>query len=70
MAPLDRVPALLLASALLLVGLTLVPAAAPLASACTGSTHTVETVCGHETPRDYADCYLYENGPLRWTTCL
>ena len=64
-----RVRTLLLASAFLFVGLTLSPAA-PVASACQSDLHTIQVVCLHETPKDYASCYLFEYGPLLWTNCV
>jgi hypothetical protein len=55
---------------LLLVGVTLAPSAVPVASACQGDTHTVQTACLHETPRDYIDCYVFHKGPGRWLECV
>lgn len=37
---------------------------------CQGDLHTVQLICFHETPKEYASCYLFDNGPLLWTQCL
>lgn len=68
----------LVASGTLFLAILLAPAATAATSdaevladaRCQGDLHTVQLICFHETPKEYLNCYLVINGPLRWTECL
>jgi hypothetical protein len=68
---------LLVAGALALTAVLLVPSASAASAAlvlpaakCQSDLHTLQVVCLHETPREYLDCYLFENGILLWIECV